>query len=150
MSQGFTPPRPPALVRTLPLSSLELSERLRDNFATIVDPRVSRTRLHRLSDILTIAVLSVLAGGQGWEEMEVYGLSKQQWLATFLALPCGIPSADTLRRVFERIDPRQFEHCLEAWVHQLVENLGIQVIAIDVRVRAVLMTVNLARKPCIW
>jgi predicted transposase YbfD/YdcC len=131
MSQGFTPPRPVTVVRTPPLSSLALSERLRDCFATIVDPRVERTRLHQLSDILTIAVLSVLAGGQGWEEMEVYGLSKQPWLSTFLALPNGIPSADTFRRVFERIQPQQFEQCFEQWVQQLVSDLGIQVIAID-------------------
>lgn len=131
MSQGFTPPRPPAVVRTPPLSSLALSERLRDCFARVVDPRVERTRLHWLSDILTIAVLSVLAGGQGWEEMEVYGLSKQQWLSTFLALPHGIPSADTFRRVFERIEPKQFERCFEQWVRQLVSELGLQVIAID-------------------
>lgn len=131
MSQGFIPPRAPRVVQTPGLSSLALSERLRDCFATIVDPRVERTRLHQLSDILTIAVLSVVAGGQGWEEMEVYGLSKQQWLSTFLALPNGIPSADTFRRVFERIAPQQFERCFEQWVQQLVGELGIQVVAID-------------------
>lgn len=63
--------------------------------------------------------------------MEVYGLSKQPWLSTFLALPNGIPSPDTFRRVFERIQPQQFERCFEQWVQQLVSELGIQVIAID-------------------
>ena len=53
-----------------------------------------RTRLHQLSDILTIAILSVIAGGNGWEDMELYGVSKQAWLSTFLALPNGIPSED--------------------------------------------------------
>jgi hypothetical protein len=48
--------------------------------------------------------------------MEVYGLSKQEWLSTFLALPNGIPSADTFRRVFERLNPKQFEQCFEQWV----------------------------------
>ena len=131
MSQGFAPPRLPLIVGSQPLSSLALSQRLRDCFATIEDPRVERTRLHQLGDILTLAILSVLAGGKGWEDMEVYGLSKQPWLATFLALPHGIPSADTFRRVFECIHPNQFEHCFERWVQQLVQELGIQVIAID-------------------
>ena len=90
-----------------------------------------RTRLHQLSDILTIAILSVIAGGNGWEDMELYGVSKQAWLSTFLALPNGIPSEDTFRRVFERIEPKQFEKCFELWVKQLVNDLGIQVIAID-------------------
>jgi hypothetical protein len=63
--------------------------------------------------------------------MEIYGVSKQAWLSTFLTLPHGIPSADTFRRVFERINSKQFEQCFEQWVQQLVQELGIQVIAID-------------------
>lgn len=63
--------------------------------------------------------------------MQVYGLSKQAWLSTFLSLPNGIPSPDTFRRVFERINPKEFEQCFEQWVNQLVNNLGIQVMAID-------------------
>lgn len=131
MTKGFIPPHPPSTARPQPLSSLALSQRLRDCFVSIEDPRVERTRLHQLCDILTIAILSVLVGGKGWEDMEVYGLSKQQWLSTFLALPNQIPSADTFRRVFERINPKQFEQCFEQWVQQLVNELGIQVIAID-------------------
>jgi len=46
------------------------SEPAQTCFATIEDPRVERTRLHLLSDILTIAILSVMAGGEGWEDME--------------------------------------------------------------------------------
>jgi hypothetical protein len=51
--------------------------------------------LHQLSDILTISVLAVIAGGNGWEDMALYGLSKYDWLSTFLPLPNGIPSPDT-------------------------------------------------------
>jgi hypothetical protein len=45
--------------------------------------------------------------------MEVYGESKQAWLSTFLALPNGTPSTDTLLRQFERIQPQQFEQYFE-------------------------------------
>jgi predicted transposase YbfD/YdcC len=129
MSKGFVSHQ-----HTVGLSTLDasvLSQRLKDCFASIQDPRVERTRLHQLSDIVTIAVLAVMAGGNGWEDMEVYGLSKQPWLSTFLALPNGIPCADTFRRILERIHPNQFEQCFEHWVQQLVNDLGIQVIAID-------------------
>lgn len=95
MSKGFTPLTLPCPNRPAFLEAPALSQRLHDCFATITDPRVERTRLHQLSDILTIAILSVIAGGNGWEDMEVYGLSKEAWLSTFLALPNGIPSADT-------------------------------------------------------
>ena len=46
----------------------------------------------------------------GWEDIENYGQSKQQWLEEFLELPNGIPSDDTFRRVFERIDPNDLEN----------------------------------------
>ncbi|MGI0493179.1 transposase family protein, partial [Alkalinema pantanalense CENA528] len=109
MSSGFTPPNPAVSPRPVILQASVLSERLRESFATLKDPRVERTRLHLLSDVVTIAILSVVAGGEGWEDMELYGISKQAWLSTFLALPHGIPSADTFRRVFERLNPKEFE-----------------------------------------
>jgi hypothetical protein len=61
--------------------------------------------------ILVIAILAVIAGAQGWEDMENYGISKQPWLAEFLELPNGIPSDDTFRRVFEFINPRELNCC---------------------------------------
>jgi predicted transposase YbfD/YdcC len=131
MSQGFAPAPTALPLRPTTLSAGALSQKLQACFSGIDDPRVERTRDHELSDILIIAVLSVIAGGNGWEDMELYGLSKQAWLATFLALPNGIPSPDTFRRVFERIKPSQFERAFEQWVRLLVNDLGVQVIAID-------------------
>jgi predicted transposase YbfD/YdcC len=121
----------PTAERSILLDAPTLRQRIQDCFATISDPRSERTQLHQLSDILTIAILSTIAGGQGWEDMELYGESKQAWLSTFLALPNGIPSADTFRRLFERIHPQQFEQCFEQWVKLLVEDLGVNLIAID-------------------
>lgn len=108
-----------------------LSERLASCFSSLQDPRVERTRLHLLGDILTIAILAVIAGAKGWEGMEWYGMSKQKWLSTFLALPNGIPSADTFRRVFEKLNPQEFERAFERWVRQLVNDLGVQVVSLD-------------------
>ncbi|MEM7715960.1 MAG: transposase family protein, partial [Cyanobacteria bacterium P01_A01_bin.68] len=88
-----------------------LTEKIGEIFSEVEDPRVERTRVHLLTDILIIAILSVIAGGKGWEDMENYGESKYEWLCQFLVLPYGIPSADTFRRVFERINPKIFERC---------------------------------------
>ena len=109
----------------------DLAQSLHDCLALIQDHRSTRTLLHQLSDILTIAVLSVIAGGNGWEDMELYGLSKYDWLSTFLELPNGIPSPDTFRRVFEKIRPNEFEGCFEIWVRSVLNDLFPQLIAID-------------------
>ncbi len=63
---------------------------LSDCFTEIKDPRVNRTKKHLLKDILVISILAVIAGAEGWEDIENYGLSKQQWLSEFLELPHGI------------------------------------------------------------
>ena len=131
MPHGFAPASIPSPSRPGPLDVAAISQRLKDCFASLKDPRVERSQLHELCDILAIAILSMIAGGMGWEDMELYGLSKLPWLSTFLLLPNGIPSPDTFRRVFERINPKQFEQCFETWVRLLVNDLGIEVIAID-------------------
>lgn len=131
MAKRVSVPPQSTAERSHHLDAPTLRQRIQDCFATIQDPRSNRTQLHQLSDILTIAILSTIAGGQGWEDMEVYGESKQAWLSTFLALPNGIPSADTFRRLFERIHHQQFEQCFEQWVRLLVEDLEVKLIAID-------------------
>ncbi|BCL39960.1 ISAs1 family transposase [Nostoc sp. MS1] len=75
--------------------------------------------------------MAVIAGAEGWEDIEEYGISKQEWLKTFLQIPFGIPSPDTFRRVFERINPKEFEQCFREWVQSLIEKLGVEVVAID-------------------
>lgn len=102
-----------------------------EQFAEIKDPRVERTKKHQLTDILIIAILAVIAGAQGWEDIENYGISKQQWLEEFLALPNGIPSDDTFRRVFEFIDPEGLNRCFLKWVETLVAKMGGEIIPID-------------------
>src|SRR3712207_9408746 len=80
-------------------------------FAGLADPRATRRCDHRLIDILVIAACAVIACAESREDIELYGRSKQAWLKTFLALPNGIPSHDTFRRVFMLIDPDAFEAC---------------------------------------
>lgn len=133
MASGLKSPKP-TIKTSKKLSianALALTEQMELIFSEIEDPRVERTRVHLLTDILIIAILSVIAGANGWEDMENYGLSKYEWLEQFLALPEGIPSADTFRRVFERINPKVFERCFRRWVESIVETVGAQVIPID-------------------
>ncbi|GAC1349572.1 MAG: hypothetical protein NVSMB27_23970 [Ktedonobacteraceae bacterium] len=79
---------------------------LQSLFEGIDDPRVERTKLHNLLDIMIIAILGVLCGADGWVEIEAFGQTKEGWLKTLLELPYGIPSHDTFGRVFARIDPK--------------------------------------------
>lgn len=86
-----------------------------DCFGQITDPRQGHKTEHRLEDILAIAVCAVLAGAESYEDIADYGHCKRDWLARFLALPNGIPSHDTFRRVFMLIDAGHFEACFLDW-----------------------------------
>lgn len=100
-------------------------------FGQIADPRVEGTRAHQLLDIIAIALLALLSGADSWVGIATYGNAKHSWLATFLALPNGIPSPDTFARVFARLEPVALEASFQQWMRALVSSLDAQVIAID-------------------
>src|SRR5689334_11945784 len=84
-------------------------------FETVEDPRCEWKVEHRLLDILVIAVCAVLGEAESFEDIALYGRCKREWLEGFLALPNGIPSHDTFRRVLMLVDPDAFERCFLGW-----------------------------------
>jgi hypothetical protein len=101
------------------------------HFTDLPDPRVQRTRTHLLLDIVTIAILAVIAGAKGWDDMETYAKLQEPWLREFLELPGGAPSDDTFRRVFVRLNAKAFAACFTSWMKSLVGSTEGKVIAID-------------------
>jgi len=99
-------------------------------FQEVPDPRRANA-CHKLSDILTMALLAVICGADGWKPVEAYAKSKLTWLKTFLELPRGIPSHDTFGRVFAVLDPDAFEAVFRRWIATLVELSGGKLVAID-------------------
>ena len=99
-------------------------------FAQVEDPRMDRTKLHRLRDIIILAMCGVICGAEGWVEIEEFGKAKQAWFTELLQLPNGIPSHDTFGRVFALMDPKQFEASFLHWV-QGISTAVPGVIAID-------------------
>jgi len=101
------------------------------HFTNLEDPRVDRTKLHQLIDILVIAICAVICGADNWEEVELFGQAKEGWFKTFLELSNGIPSHDTFWRVFARLDPQQFQQSFVSWITSVSEVTKGQVVAID-------------------
>ena len=103
---------------------------LEESFQSIQDPRIDRTKLHKLIDIIIIAICAVICGAEGWEEIEEFGKEKQEWLEGILELANGIPSHDTISRVFSKINSQEFERCFLEWVRSVTESVS-GVVAID-------------------
>ena len=104
------------------------------HFGEIEDPRVERTKLHKLVDIIVIAICAVIAGADNWEDVEEFGKARKEWFQIILEIPNGIPSHYTFNRLFARIDPEQFQKSFINWMKSASELIGGQVIAIDGKV----------------
>jgi hypothetical protein len=100
-------------------------------FEGLPDPRLDRTRVHKLTDILVIGLCSMLTIGEGFTDMEFLGRAQEKWLKTFLELPNGIPSHDTFNRVFSAIDPQCFLECFVQWAQGVCAAIKGEVVAID-------------------
>ncbi len=101
MTKGFGSP----VVRHQEVREAKILRRsVSQHFQAIEDPRVDRTKRHSLMAIITIAILAVLAGADGFVAIETYGLALQAWLEKFLDLPYGIPSHDTFARVLAALE----------------------------------------------
>ena len=100
-------------------------------FSQVPDYRVERSRRHALIDVITIAICAVIAGAQSYNQIADWGKSKFLWLRKFLDLKHGIPSHDTINRVFSNLDPEAFQEAFSAWVSSINMLLNDRLVAID-------------------
>src|SRR3990167_7099288 len=100
-------------------------------FGKIEDPRIDRTKKHLLLDIIAISICAVIAGAEGWEEIEDFAADHQDWFSNFLELPNGIPSHDTFSRVFSLLKPSALQEATLEWLNQAKKLLPETIIPID-------------------
>ena len=80
---------------------------LLDYVSTVTDIRQERKVLHKMMDIIMLVFFAMLANADDWMEMEVFGKEHEKFLRNYLELPNGIPSHDTIHRVFAMV-PSEF------------------------------------------
>lgn len=104
-----------------------------EHFEELPDPRSEVNREHLLVDVIVISICAILAGADGPTAIAVWAKSPSvsAWLKQHLALPNGIPSKDTYRRVLQRLRPEAFQRCFESWLQSLVGTLGVRFLAVD-------------------
>lgn len=118
-------PEGDSMIANTPVSSLKT------HFGGLHDPRAQHSIDHLLLDIVVLTICAVICGADSWPEVENYGIAKQAWLSTFLELPQGIPSHDTIERLFARLRPAELQQCFVTWVQSVFEISEGQLIALD-------------------
>lgn len=95
-------------------------------FKDLDDPRSTVNRRHVLGDLVVICVLAVIAGADGPKAIGIWATSNEEWLRSYLALPCGIPSHDTIGRLLATLKPQMFQKCFRAWITALSEGSALE------------------------
>jgi predicted transposase YbfD/YdcC len=125
LSTPMTKRKPPVVDEDMETASLL------EYFARVPDPRVERSQLHPLASILALSVCAVIGGANSFVGIELFGQAKEAWFRTFLDLPNGIPSHDTLGRTFAMLNPQALEQAFRDWVSALATLTKGEVVAID-------------------
>lgn len=101
------------------------------HFSGISDPRDTRKISHLLTDIIGLSIIATISGCEGYEDIEEFGKTREAWLRKYLQLPNGIPSHDTIERLFEALNPKEFSACFGSWVQATFELTDEQLLHID-------------------
>jgi predicted transposase YbfD/YdcC len=94
------------------------------------DPR-RHNRVHPLPELIVMALIAVLCGCDGWDDVADFCRIRKIWFATLLPRAPGIPSHDTFDRVFARLDPAQLEQLLCTWMKALNATSDGKLLAVD-------------------
>lgn len=103
------------------------------HFSELKDPR--RTEKgnfhHLLSDIFLLTISAMLCGASEWSLVKTFGENQLEWLRKFGTFSKGIPSTDTLERVFAVLDNHSFNECFIKWIEAIRQDIEGETIAID-------------------
>lgn len=103
---------------------------IRHHFSSMNDPRRDNSR-HNLLDVITISICAIISGASGFSQIQEFGKAKYEWFKEFLELPHGIPSHDTIGRIFARLDPNELREAFIDWVSAISSLVVGEVIPID-------------------
>lgn len=100
-------------------------------FDQLEDPRDIDLISYPLTSILFIVLAGTIAGVKGWDALHEFASMKRNWFSTFIVLPKTVPSADTLRRVFESIPTNKFSECFNHWIKMLSIDIQGDILCVD-------------------
>ena len=104
---------------------------LMNSLSAIYDPRQAWKVEHKLTDILILIICAVIAGCEGWEEIEDFGNERLDWLKKYGEFENGVPSHHTIARVAAVVNPKQFQRCFIEWMKACHKVSNGEIIAID-------------------
>ena len=87
--------------------------------------------MNKKTSMYSLSIYEVLSGAEAWEEIKDFAKEHESQFKKFLILPHGIPSHDTISRVFSALDPKALQSCCIKWVKRISQIIAEDVIAVD-------------------
>jgi predicted transposase YbfD/YdcC len=79
---------------------------------------------HLLKDIIALVFFASLANADEWTAIYLFGVTDEGFLRKYLELPYGIPSHDTIERVFAMVSPEYLQAFRKRWDEVINGNTG--------------------------
>ncbi len=86
---------------------------------------------HELLDIIFLVVSATVSSCNDWESIEVFGESQLKWLRKYYPFKNGVPSHDTMSRVFSSLDSKVFGQYFVEWTQEICKLSEGDLVAID-------------------
>jgi len=106
---------------------------LKEHFEGLTDDRQSWKVKHNLLEIVVMTICAVIAGCDVWEDIFDYCRAKETWFRESLkmGLEHGIPSHDTIQRVWAMIHPDELERCFRSWIGTVCQKTEGEIVHFD-------------------
>jgi len=101
-----------------------------DHMRVVPDHRIPGMVVYPLDELLLATLVGVVCGADDWEGVEEIANGALDWLRGFLPFANGIPTAQTLRKVFRLLDTEALQRGFAAWAASLRAEAR-EVIAVD-------------------
>ena len=106
---------------------------MKEYFEGIKDPRQQGKVRHNLAEVIMMVICAVIAGCDVWEDIADYCRAKEAWFRERIGLKLenGIPSHDTMSRIFNLIDPDELHKKFIEWVKAVYSKKDKEILSID-------------------
>lgn len=111
-------------------STPSILEGFKAHFAGLTDPRIMRTKIYPLEEILLVLLCGSICGAESWRDFVLFGKEKLDFLHEYSPFSAGIPCKNTYSRVCAALDPEEFHQCFISWAKSLQSDTQ-EVIAVD-------------------
>ncbi|MGV7960439.1 ISAs1 family transposase [Photorhabdus tasmaniensis] len=105
-----------------------------EHLSVVKETRSDINRHYELVDVIFLVVSAIMAGAEGWQDIETYGHAKIKWLREYRPFLHGIPRRHTIARILRTLELDSLLNALLNWVNEQREQVGKPVIAFDGKV----------------